>query len=223
MSKVCAYHLNSSLCRELESEGINVSSCLNLYNAAYEFERGEVSLFAGDFTELNEEEAVVSICRLRDKSNAPIIIIADICSCRKIIEAGADLCFPPEIGNYLLVSHIIALSRRCKIYNIDLRTEPALVHGCLRLDPLRHRVWLNREELSLQRREFRLLSYFVRNPGIVLTPETICETVWMSESDYHRDVSSVISQLRKKLGDDPKRPTFIETVHGVGYRFLGTT
>ena len=105
-------------------------------------------------------------------------------------------------------------------YDISQPDASVLHRGELVIDPIRHRLTLAGNEVHLRRREFRLLLYFAENPGIVLTPEKICETVWMTESHYNRDVSAVIAELRKKLKDDPKHPVYIETVHGVGYRFL---
>ena len=173
MSKVCVYHIEAALCHVLESEIIKVAPCLNLLDAAYEIGKGGVSLFAGDFSELDEEEAVAIVQRLREQSVVPIMLLADIGSCPQLLKAGADLCFPPETDNVVLVSHAVALIRRCKFYNIDLRDEAVLVYGGLRLDPLRHRGWLDKEEIILKRREFKLLAYFAQNPGIVLAPEKI--------------------------------------------------
>ena len=88
------------------------------------------------------------------------------------------------------------------------------------IDPIRHRVTLGGKEIILQPREFRLLLHFARNPGIVVTPDRICETIWQSGYDRTRDVTAVIAELRRKLGDSKGQPTYIATVHGVGYRFL---
>ena len=87
-------------------------------------------------------------------------------------------------------------------------------------DPIRHRVVLGNEEIHLQPRKFRLLFHFVRNPGIGMTPDHICETVWQSGYDRSRDITAVITELRRKLGDTREHPIYIETVHGFGYRFL---
>ena len=81
-------------------------------------------------------------------------------------------------------------------------------------------VFLNGKEIYLQPREFRLLLHFARNPGIVVTPDRICETIWPNSYDQNRDVSAVIAELRRKLGDSKDHPDYIATVHGFGYRFL---
>ena len=122
-----------------------------------------------------------------------------------------------------VVPETLALLRRYTLYNrYDISQPDASVlhRGELVIDPIRHRLTLAGHEVRLRRREFRLLLYFAKKPGIVLTPEKICETVWMTESHYNRDVSAVIAELRKKLRDNSKHPVYIETVHGVGYRFL---
>ncbi len=60
------------------------------------------------------------------------------------------------------------------------------------------------------------------NPGIVLTRTQIFESVWSMDSDScHSNVGSVICNLRKKIEPDSKKPTYIKTVLGVGYKFNG--
>jgi len=67
--------------------------------------------------------------------------------------------------------------------------------------------------------EFDLLAALAREPGIVLRRTTLLERLWgldFTADDHMVDVH--IANLRRKLGDDPARPRFIETVRGVGYR-----
>ena len=73
--------------------------------------------------------------------------------------------------------------------------------------------------------EFELLGFLVRNHGKVLSRERIIEgTHDINWAAYDRSIDVLISRLRQKLGDDPKRPSFIRTVRGSGYsldeRFL---
>ena len=88
------------------------------------------------------------------------------------------------------------------------------------IDSARHRVTRNGEEIALLPREFRLLSHFARNPGVILNAEQLGRAIWLSEHNYGRDVTKVVSELRRKLDDDRLTHTYIETIHGVGYRFI---
>lgn len=117
----------------------------------------------------------------------------------------------------------MAMLRRYTLYNLydELKPDDAVLYrGALKIDPIRHRVTLDSKEIYLQPREFRLLLHFARNPGIVVTPDRICETIWQNSYDRNRDVTAVIAELRRKLGDAKDHPTYIATVHGFGYRFL---
>ena len=100
--------------------------------------------------------------------------------------------------------------------------HPTLFRGDLMIDSARHRVTRNGEGIALLPREFRLLSYFAHNPGLVLNTEQLGQAIWLSEHNYDRDVTKVVSDLRRKLDDDRATHTYIETVHGVGYRFVPT-
>ena len=68
--------------------------------------------------------------------------------------------------------------------------------------------------------EFDLLATLIREPGVVHTRQQLLDRVW--GMDYVGDEHVVdvhLANLRRKLGDDPSRPSFVETVRGVGYRF----
>jgi len=84
-------------------------------------------------------------------------------------------------------------------------------------------VHLNNELLSLTTAEFDLLGLLVRNRGRVLSRERIMdETRGVDWEAYDRSVDVLISRVRQKLGDDPRRPEFIRTVRNAGYCFIGT-
>ena len=76
--------------------------------------------------------------------------------------------------------------------------------------------------LSLTPAEFELLGLLVRNRGRVLSRERILDaTHGIDLEAYDRSIDVLVSRLRQKLGDDPKTQTFIQTVRGMGYRFIG--
>jgi DNA-binding response OmpR family regulator len=77
-------------------------------------------------------------------------------------------------------------------------------------------------ELELTGAEFELLGLFVRNRGRVLSRERIMdETRGVDWDAYDRSIDVLVSRLRQKLGDDAKRPSFIRTIRGAGYTFIG--
>ena len=80
----------------------------------------------------------------------------------------------------------------------------------------------NDQQVKLTSTEFSLLALFVKNAGKVLTHSYILEKVWghayAEETQYTR---VFVSQLRKKLEDDPAKPQLLLTESGIGYRFMG--
>ncbi len=81
-------------------------------------------------------------------------------------------------------------------------------------------VYRNGKEILLNRHEFDVLVYLASHPGWVRSKEQIYEAVWTEEvMDYENAVMWCISQLRKKLRNNPKRMPYIETVWGMGYKF----
>ena len=83
-----------------------------------------------------------------------------------------------------------------------------------------HRVFQNGKEIHLTRLEYSTLVFLASNPGIVFTQTQIFEAVWNMESDTcHSSVANVIYNLRKKIEPDSRKPTYIKTVLGIGYKF----
>jgi DNA-binding response OmpR family regulator len=80
-------------------------------------------------------------------------------------------------------------------------------------------VRLDGEQVRLTAREFELLWFLASNPRQVFSRDQLIEAVW--NFPFYEDTSTVtvhVRRLRAKLGDDPAKPRFIETVWGVGYR-----
>ena len=81
-------------------------------------------------------------------------------------------------------------------------------------------VYRNGQEILLKRHEFDILVYLAGHPGWIPSKEQIYDAVWTEEvMDYENAVMWCISQLRKKLGNNPKGSPYIKTVWGVGYKF----
>jgi two-component system, OmpR family, KDP operon response regulator KdpE len=92
----------------------------------------------------------------------------------------------------------------------------------LKVDLLNRRVLLADEEVHLSKKEYELLKRLISYPGKILTQQHLLRDIWgphhTEDSHYLR---VIIGRLRGKLEDDPTNPQYIETVAGVGYRFIG--
>jgi DNA-binding response OmpR family regulator len=92
--------------------------------------------------------------------------------------------------------------------------------GDLSVDPRRRAVTLDGAAVLLTAIEFNLLAALIREPGVVLSRQQLLDLVWGMDFVGDEHVVDVhLANLRRKLGDEPSRPRFVETVRGVGFRF----
>jgi len=90
-----------------------------------------------------------------------------------------------------------------------------------RLDSRDERLWKGDQPVQISNKAFQLLRLFVSNRNRLLTKDDVLDAVWGDLCVTEGLVKEYVHDLRVALGDDPKDPRFIETVHGRGYRFLG--
>ena len=89
----------------------------------------------------------------------------------------------------------------------------------LKIDPVNHLVWRGAAEIDLSVTEYKILAYFVRNAGAVLSRNDIAENCWYTQPDTFSNIVDVyINYLRKKI-DGPFPTKLIQTVRGKGYVF----
>ena len=94
------------------------------------------------------------------------------------------------------------------------------VFGVHIIDLSSHQVFLQDKEILLPNKEFELLAFLAKNPGIVFSKDTLFERVWGEDSLGDTSTVSVhINRIREKIEEDSSKPYYIETVWGAGYRF----
>jgi DNA-binding response OmpR family regulator len=164
------------------------------------------------------------VCRMiRQESNVPIIMLTargDLTDRVLGLELGADDYLPKPFEPRELVARVKSVLRRTRKHE-SLQTQS---FGPLSIDFAKRVVALDQEPVELSTTEFAALALLVRHPGQVLDRDQILQELRGIDSDaFNRSVDVTISRLRQKLKDDPKYPTLIKTVWGVGYAFIGDT
>ncbi len=163
--------------------------------------------------------------RVRAEGHVPLIIVVDSVDEElhyAILEMGVDLVITRPFSARLLIAQVRALLRRAG--SVPIFSLPSLNLGGLTLDPATRTVEVSgRSSKRLTHLEFRLLYTLMINRGQVLPTDTIVERVWGYSGRGDRElVRGLISRLRTKVEADPRNPSYILTIPGVGYSFQGT-
>ncbi len=168
------------------------------------------------------------VCRRMRKSGdwTPVIMLTQVSSTAdKVLslEEGADdyLCKPFDPQE--LIARIRAVLRRRQAFpeHKPLSMASRLRSGDLVLDRRARRVEIKEQAIDLTPRALSLLEYLMLHPDQVFTREQLMEAVWgWVQAVATRAVDMRVAELRRALGDDPEGVAYIETVIGVGYRFI---
>jgi two-component system OmpR family response regulator len=152
------------------------------------------------------------------KNTVPVILLTARSALNERVDGlnhGADdyLCKPFYMEE--LLARIHAVTRRASGKQLSLMQAGNLV-----VNLITREINLGQEKVDLTAREFRLLELLMRTPGRVFTRTQILEHVWGYDFDPQTNVVDVyVRRLRSKIDFDPAHP-LIETVRGVGYRFI---
>jgi DNA-binding response OmpR family regulator len=162
--------------------------------------------------------------RVRGQSDVPILMLTSRGEeTDRIVglEMGADDYLPKTFSSRELLARLRAVTRRTSREAAADTPEAEIVVGPLRLNPNARVALLRDQPLTLTALEFDLLTSLARARGRVKTREQLMETI--AERSYDgldRSIDVHIWSLRRKLGDDPKNPSFIRTVRAVGYMLI---
>lgn len=166
----------------------------------------------------------IDLCRLvRSESTIPVILLT-----AKATEEDKLLGLSLSVDDYLtkpfslreLVARVRIVLRR----TYQQATRPAMLHaGDLLIDMAAHEVWLRGKPVYLTPKEFTLLETFTTSPGRTFSRRELVERVYgLDYEGFDRTIDFHLGNLRKKIEADSERPSLIQTVHGIGYKFRRT-
>lgn len=159
-----------------------------------------------------------SVCKsIRKTSDTPIFIISAKGEKNDKLNGlilGADDYIEKPYDIDILIAKIAGIFKRR--YSLDEVTS-----GDLRLNKAEKTAYKNDVPIEMTNKEFELLQLLVENPGKTLTKEYLFNKIWGSDSISEQQTLTVhIKWLREKIEDEPKKPARIQTVWGVGYKFV---
>ncbi len=204
----------------LEDEGYSVVDAADGEQAIARFGEAHIDLILLDvrLPKANGFE----VCRIvRQTSDVPIVMLTAHDDSHDVVgglEAGADdYVTKPFVERELLARLRVQLRRSHGL----LRESGVLRVGPLELRSAEALVLMDGEAINLTRTEYRLLVHFMSNPNRVYSRDQLLEQVW--EYDYAGDgrlVDAHVRRLRTKIEPDPANPRLLQTVRGMGYKFV---
>jgi len=170
----------------------------------------------------------MSICReIRNKIDIPILMVTARMENNDIIRGlgfGADDYIVKPFSPTELVARVKShINRYNRLTNVSLiiHRNDEIDFGWLRINNATHRVFVNENEITLTHKEYELLYLFAANTEMVFSKEQIYDKLWGKE--MYGDLKTVvvhINRLREKIEKKPSEPVHLQTVWGVGYRFI---
>jgi two-component system alkaline phosphatase synthesis response regulator PhoP len=169
----------------------------------------------------------LEVCREIRKDNAvPIIMLTARGEESDVVaglEVGADDYLTKPFSLRELAARVKAALRRTRAVQADQTpAENSRIIGELTINPATREVIKRKKAITLTNTEFKLLMLFASNPGVVFSRDRLLDEVRDRELEpFDRSIDAHISNLRNKIEDSPRKPRYIITVWGAGYKFQG--
>ncbi len=166
------------------------------------------------------------VCKIiRKKSRVPIIMLtakSDEADLLNGLGNGADDYITKPFSLKALYARMEAVLRRSSDDIEALVNKASYNKGDLEVDFVSRIVTKGKEEVKLTPNEYKILITLIKYPNKVFTRDELIASAFGDEFEgYDRTIDSHIKNLRQKIESDPKKPVYVKTIHGVGYKFGG--
>lgn len=159
------------------------------------------------------------LCRkIRESSQVPILMLT-----ARDMETDEIMGLSSGADDYMTKPFSVAVLKLRLEKLLGRRGEKVETHilssGDIVMDTDLIKVWKAQQEMECSVTEFKILKYFLENKNQVLTQDQILQAVWDREGKFvnPNTLQVNIGRLRKKIEEAPSRPSFIKTIHGIGY------
>lgn len=207
----------------LKNEGFEVVHANNLAKARQDFAEQNIDMILLDVA--LPDGSGYDLCKeIRIETDTPIIFLTACDEEVNIVlglDIGADDYLTKPVRVRELIARINAVARR-KDKKTEENNSNKIIYRDLTIFPLKYEVFKRNEKIALTSVEYKLLLLLFENKGNVLTRIQLLQKLWDVEGDFieEKTLTVYIKRLREKLGEDKNKP-YIETVRGIGYRWIG--
>ncbi|WP_242270518.1 response regulator transcription factor [Bacillus cereus group sp. BfR-BA-01425] len=207
----------------LKNEGYRVLQAEDGEEGLELLKKNEVHLIVLDIM-MPKIDGIHMCMKVREIAEMPIIMLsAKTQDMDKILglTTGADDYVTKPFNPLELIARIKSHLRRYMRMNggISVKNENELEMGDMKINVTTHKVTVADEEVKLTPREFAILELLARNKGMVMSAEKIYERVWKEEAfQAYNTVMVHIRKIREKIEENPRKPRYVKTVWGVGYK-----
>lgn len=201
----------------LTAHGYDYSEAANARDGIYQAATVRPDIIILDMG-LPDLEGFEVIKQIREWSHVPIIILS-VRGHEHDKVLALDLGADDYLTKPFSMSELMARIRVSLRHQVNLKDEPVLKNGDLLIDLSRRQVKVSGTEIHLTPTEYDLLKLLASHIGKVVTHRQLIESIWKNDAQERSQYLRIyISQLRKKIEQDPNQPKFILTEPGVGYR-----
>ena len=199
----------------LEDEGYQVYAAADGQETVDIFwEHPEIALVILDIM-MPKMDGIEVLQEIRERTDIPVLMLTALgdssseLSCLRNV--ASDFVSKPFHYD-ILVERVKNLLRLTKAQNLE-----KMELGMLEIDPVAHKVFVQKEEIILNNKEFQLLEFLVNNQNIVLSREKILDRIW--GYDYEGDIRTIDTHVKMLRANLKEAGSYIKTIRGVGYSF----
>ena len=207
-----------------EKEGYRVFQSFDGQEGLDTFNKENIDLVILDLMlpKIPGEEVIKEI---RNQSEVPVIMVsAKVEENNRVdgLRLGADDYVTKPFSPKELVERVKAVLRRIEKYNIPRADILKTRDGRLEMDLEYNRIFKDGNEILITKNEFQIIKTLFTNPNKIYSRDEIIEQTFGYDYDaYDRAIDTHIKNIRSKIEDNPKKPMYIKTIYGMGYKSGG--